>query len=162
MPTGKLHFGFLPHVTSVPANNVENGALYTFVPEQLEITGPFQCVRNPFDLSMAEIPVEAHRCLRFPDHLAFDVQQGDLCLLLGYPARRRSWELDRTRFTLKPTPLPYLGRVISTSRTHFSVRLSLKRVYRYGKRLQPSISLTALAAEAHSFYGAASRGWRES
>jgi hypothetical protein len=133
------------HVTAVPALNLAYGALYTFLPEQVEITGPFHSVNNPFDFSMAEIPVEPDRCLRFPDHLTFDVRQGDLCLLLGYPARRRSWEFDRTRFTLKPTPLPYLGHVISTSTTHFSVRLSPKRVYRHGKRLQRLYKLDGIS-----------------
>jgi hypothetical protein len=133
------------HVTAASALHPEYGALYSFLPEQVEITGPFHCVSSPFDLSMAEIPLEPDRCLRFPDHLAFDVRQGDLCLLLGYPARRRSWEFDRTRLTLKPTPLPYLGRVISTSTTHFSVRLSLKHVHRHGKGLQRLYKLDGIS-----------------
>jgi hypothetical protein len=133
------------HVTAVSVLRPEYGALYTFLPEQVEISGPFHCVSDPFDLSMAEVPVEPDRCLRFPDHLAFDVRQGELCLLLGYPARRRSWEFNRTRFTLTPTPLPYLGRVISTSTTHFSVRLSRKHVHRHGKRLQRLYKLDGIS-----------------
>ncbi len=109
------------------------GAFYTFVPEQIQIGGLNHHVTDPFDLSMTEIPATPPRSLRLPQHLAFDVQESELCLLIGFPARSKSWEFDHTRHTLRPAPLSYLGRVAKKSTARFSVRFDRKHLQRKGR-----------------------------
>lgn len=123
------------HVTCPPPDGTEYGALYSFLPEQLEITGPFISTPNPYDLSLVEIMASQRRCLRLPEHLAFDIREGELCLLFGFPARTRSWEFDHSRHSLKPTPLSYLGSVQSVSEGHFAVKLNPKRTQSKGKKV---------------------------
>lgn len=126
------------HITApltIPGAGDANGALYTFIPEQVEIVGVNLHVPDPFDLSMTEIPTATSGSLRLPQHLALDVQEGELCLLVGYPARSKSWQINQTKQTLRPAPLSYVGRVFKNTTGHFSVRFSRKHVYRSGNRL---------------------------
>ena len=69
------------HHVIPPSSNAE-GALYTFVPEQVELGGMKFYLPDPFDLSVIEIPQPTGRGLRLPQHLARDVREGELCLLL--------------------------------------------------------------------------------
>lgn len=127
------------HVTARSVTGEADGALYTFVPEQIEIGADGQdyyFLPDPLDLSMTELPgTDARRFLRLPQHLALDVKEGERCLLLGYPARSKSWELDQTRHTLKPDPLPFLNTVIKAAPEQFSIKLSRKHAYRRGKKV---------------------------
>jgi hypothetical protein len=124
------------HVTKDACLDNQGGVLYTFVPEQVEIHGVNNYVPDPFDLSMTELPPPSRRCLKLPQHLASDIRPGERCLVLGFPARSKSWEIDHSRRTLQPKPLPYLGAVYRSSPEQFSVRFSPKRTYRNGKKLQ--------------------------
>lgn len=126
------------HVTGThlpSSGSSPDSPLYALVPEQWEITGIHNYVGDPFDLSIVEIPATVRHSLRFPDHFAFETAKGELCLILGYPARSKSWQIDEKQFTLRPAPLSYLTKIFKTSESRFSVRLGLNNVYRRGKRL---------------------------
>jgi hypothetical protein len=133
---GKEYLLTAYHVTENACTHDEGGALYTFAPEQVEIMGVNNHVGDPFDLSMTALPPSSRRCLWLPRHLAFDIRQGELCLVLGFPGRSKSWDLDHSRHTLRPTPLSYLGTVFRSSPGRFSVRFSRKHTHRNGQRLQ--------------------------
>lgn len=124
------------HVTAEPLAEIEFGALYSYLPEQLELIGPALSVSDPFDLSLVEIPATARACLKLPQHLAFDVQDGERCLILGFPGRSKSWRLDQTGHTLRPTPLSYIGAVLNSSETHFSIGLNRKRIQSRGEKIR--------------------------
>jgi hypothetical protein len=132
--TGKEYLLTAHHVTEDACNSDEGGALYTFAPEQVEIMGVNNHVADPFDLSMTELPPPSRRCLKLPRHLAADIRQGELCLILGFPARAKSWNLDHAGHTLRPAPLPYLGTVFRNAPGRFSVRLGRKHTYRNGQK----------------------------
>lgn len=123
------------HVTENACTPGEGGALYTFAPEQLEITGVNNHVADPYDFSMTELPPSSRRCLRLPRQLASDVRQGELCLVLGFPARLKSWELNHAERILRPAPFSFLGTVLRHSPGRFSIGFSRKRAYRNGKKL---------------------------
>jgi hypothetical protein len=123
------------HVTEGACASHEGGALYIFAPEQIEIAGVNNHVPDPFDLSMTELPPPPRRCLQLPRHLAADIREGELCLVLGFPARSKSWQLDHARHSLRPAPLSYLGTVFRSSAGRFSVRLSRKHAHRNGRKL---------------------------
>jgi hypothetical protein len=132
---GKQHLLTANHVTSPPPDGFDCGALYSFLPEQLELTGPVIYTPNhPYDLCLVEIPASPRRCLRLPEHLAFDIREGELCLLFGFPARTRSWEFDRSRHSLRPSPLSYLSSVQGVSEGHFTVKMSSKRLQANGRK----------------------------
>lgn len=135
------------HHVIPPSSNAE-GALYTFVPEQVELGGMKFYLPDPFDLSVIEIPQPTGRGLRLPQHLARDVREGELCLLLGFPARSRSWEIDQSKQTLRPAPLSYISRVFKTTAAHFTVRFSRKHVYRNGKRIPRHGKLNGISGGA--------------
>lgn len=61
---------------------------------------------DPFDLSLTELPGPRGPSLRLPQHLALDVQKGERCLLLGYPAQSKSWDFDPRKQTIRPRALP--------------------------------------------------------
>jgi hypothetical protein len=92
-------------------------------------------VAEPHDLSMTELPPSPRQCLRLPRHLAFDIRPGELCLVLGFPARSKSWNLDHAMHTIRPAPFSYLGTVFRSSPGRFSIRFSRKHTYRSGERL---------------------------
>jgi hypothetical protein len=121
------------HVIAEPPDHEMFGALYSYLPEQVEITGPSLSALDPHDIGFVEIPQASRRCLRIPHHLAFDVREGERCLIFGFQARAKCWDLDNARHTLRPTPFSYLGVVSSTSATHFTMRLNPKEVQRDGK-----------------------------
>jgi hypothetical protein len=123
------------HVTAEPPPHVDFGALYTYVPEQLEIVGPIHSIPDPFDLSLAEISVAPAACLKLPQHLAFDVHEGEICLILGFPGRSKSWQFDQTRLTLRASPLSYVGVVLNASETRFSVRMNRKYIQSRGAKI---------------------------
>jgi hypothetical protein len=122
------------HVIEEPPPGTLYGALYTYLPEQVEIKGPALSALDPHDIALVEIPQGQRRCLRLPDHLAFDVREGEHCLIFGYQARDKCWDIDNARNTIRPTPFSYLGAVSHTSEAHFEVRLNPKQVQRHGKR----------------------------
>ena len=132
---GKEYLLTAYHVTENACSLDEGGALYTFAPEQVEIMGVHNHVADPFDLSLTELPPSSHRCLRLPHQLASDIRRGELCLVLGFPARSKSWDLDHVGDTLRPAPLSYLGTVFRSSPGRFSVRFSRKHAHRNGHRV---------------------------
>jgi hypothetical protein len=136
------------HVTARSVTGEADGALYTFVPEQVEIGADgqdYHYLTDPFDLSLTQLPGIRCRSLRLPQHLALDVQSGERCLLLGYPARSKSWDLDQTKHTLRPKPLPYMSNVFKATPERFSIRLSRKHVRRGGKEVQRIGKLNGLS-----------------
>ena len=123
------------HVTKNACTLQEAGALYTFAPEQVEILGVNNYADDPFDLSLTELSTPTSRCLKLPGHLAANIRQGELCLVFGYPARSKSWELNNLQHTLRPVPFSYLGSVFKTSPGRFTVRFSRRPISRNGKKL---------------------------
>lgn len=125
------------HVIAEPPQFVKYGALYTLLPEQFQLSGqPALSALDPHDIALVEIPQAQRRCLRLPQHLALDVRQGEVCLIFGYQARAKCWDIDNARHTLRPTPFSYLGGVSSTSDAHFSVRFNGNQAKRGGKSIQ--------------------------
>jgi len=133
------------HVTSSACASDPGGALYGFVPEQWEVEGTNHHVDDPFDLSVTELPPAPRRCLRLPRHLAPEIRPGELCLILGFPARSKSWEFNYFQHTLRPAPLSYLARVFRSEPGRFSVRFSSKRTYRNGKKLPQQAKLNGIS-----------------
>jgi hypothetical protein len=112
-----------------------NSPLYALFSERWEIGGVSHAIGDPFDISMTKMPVTSRKALRFPDHFAFDVTPGEACFVFGFPARSKAWNIDLRRFTLRPTPLTYLGSVYRLTFGGFSVKLSRKHVSSRGKKL---------------------------
>jgi hypothetical protein len=124
------------HVIAEPPQFVEYGALYTFLPEEFQLSGqPALSALDPHDIALVEIPQAQRRCLRLPQHLALDVRQGEVCLIFGYQARAKCWDIDNARHTLRPTPFSYLGAVSSTSDSKFTVRFNGSQAKRGGKSI---------------------------
>lgn len=139
------------HVTARNVTGDTEGALYTFAPEQTQIgvTGlDYHYVHDPFDLSLTELPGVHCRSLRLPEHLALDVREGELSLMLGYPAGSKSWEFDRAAHTLRPGLLPYLNEIHKTSLERFSVKLSRQHCRRAGSRVQRIGKLNGISGGA--------------
>ena len=121
------------HVTEKACVVNEGIVLYTFAPEQLEIKGVNNFFDDPFDLSMTEIPVALRQCLRLPQDFTLRTVEGELCLVLGFPARSKSWEFNQHERTLRPAPFSYLGKVFRRSPGRFSVKYSSELIGRRGK-----------------------------
>jgi hypothetical protein len=142
---GKEYLLTAYHVTKNACSLDEGGALYAFTPEQSEIMGVNNYVDDPFDLSMTELPPPSRRCLRLPRHLASDIRGGELCLVVGFPARSKSWQLDHSRHTLRPAPFSYLGSVFRTLAGRFSVRFSRNHVSPDGRKLPQTGKLNGIS-----------------
>jgi hypothetical protein len=123
------------HVTRPPEAGTEAGMLYTYLPEQTEILGTAYFIDDPYDLSTIAIPQGNRQCLQLPDHLAFDVRPGEICLVFGFQARSKCWDFDLNQNTFRPTPLAYLGTVLKTSDAHFTLRLNFENTSRGGRRI---------------------------
>jgi hypothetical protein len=120
----------------INADTDADSTLYTYAPEQIEISTGECFHSDPFDLSLTELPTASCPFLRLPQHLAFDIRKGERSLLVGFPARSKSWEIDQTMQTVKPAPLCYLSDVLKTYKERFSVVLSRKHVRCNGQKLQ--------------------------
>jgi hypothetical protein len=110
------------------------GALYSYIPEQVEIEGDVVTAANPIDLAIVPLKSASRSGLRIPEHLALDVKEGERCLFVGFPARPKSWDIDRSRQTLRPQPLAYMGTVRTPSVERFSIGFNQKQLYRSGAK----------------------------
>jgi hypothetical protein len=125
-----------PHITAQSQDEVPGGALYSYLPEQVKISGIIHSLPDPYDICLIEIPQGARDCLLLPDYVAPDVNVGEMCLLFGFPARDKNWKIDSPQLRWQAAPLSYLGTVYRKYDTSFTIRLSQKHVNRDGKRLQ--------------------------
>jgi S1-C subfamily serine protease len=57
------------HVIADPPAHELCVALYTFLPEQMQVTGPAVGALDPHDVALVQIPQSPRRCLRLPHHL---------------------------------------------------------------------------------------------
>ena len=113
------------------------GAPYSYIPEQVDIEGEVDIAGNPVDLAVIPLSSASRRGLRIPQHLALEVKKGERCLFVGFQARSKSWEIDSSRFTLRPRPLSYMGTVYDVRPERFSIRFSDKKLYRGGAKQNP-------------------------
>jgi hypothetical protein len=123
------------HVTKGALAPGEDGALYTFAPDQMEVMGINYSVDDPYDLSVTELPPPSRPCLQLPRQLASHIREGELCLVLGFPARSKSWEFDHAGRVLRPAPFAFIGTVTRISPGRFSVIFSRKHAHRNGRKL---------------------------
>ena len=110
------------------------GAPYSYVPEQVDIDGEVTVAADPIDLAIIRLSGPLQRGLQVPHHLALEVHEGERCLFVGFQARAKCWDIDPSRFTLRPRPLSYMGTVIKPSAERFSIRFNQKQLYRGGVR----------------------------
>src|SRR5262249_13019203 len=61
---------------------------------------------------------------------------GERSLLYGYPAREKSWDVDRAEGTIRPSSLPYLSDILKVSPERLIVKLNRKRCLREGGPIQ--------------------------
>ena len=124
------------HVIAEPPEFEKYGALYTFLPEQFQLSGqPALSALDPHDIALVEIPPAPRQSLRLPRHLALDVRQGERCLVFGYQLRAKCWDIDNASRTVRPTPFSYLGTVSSTSESNFTLRFNASQAKRGGKSI---------------------------
>lgn len=97
----KQYFLTAQHVIAEPSNRDFYGALYAYLPEEMPITGPAISAPDPYDIALVENPQGAARYLRLPRHMAFDVCDGEPCLIFGYQARAKCWNFDHTHRTFR-------------------------------------------------------------
>jgi len=109
--------------------------LYTFLPEQMQLTGPAVGALDPHDVALVQIPQSPRRCLRLPHHLTFVVRQRELCLVLGYQAREKCWEFDRVKHSVRPKPFSYLGVVSGITEGDFTLKLTRTQLKRDGQTI---------------------------
>jgi len=120
-----------------PAERV--GALYyAELSEFSELGGSCQYLEDPYDLNMTEISIGG-RFLRLPVDLALDVRDGERCLMYGFPARSKSWKIERWgrgEFALGSRPFSCIGTIYKASPLSFTIRVSLKQISFQRKKLQ--------------------------
>jgi hypothetical protein len=133
------------HVIADPPAHELCGALYTFLPEQMQVTGPAVGALDPHDVALVEIPQSPRRCLRLPHHLTFDVRQRELCLVLGYQAREKCWEFDRVRDSVRPKPFSYLGVVSGITEGHFTLKVTRTQLKRDGQPIPDAGKLNGIS-----------------
>ncbi|MFI5117508.1 MAG: hypothetical protein ACHP8B_12515 [Terriglobales bacterium] len=142
---GKPYLITANHVMAGHIDGSAKGAPYTYLPEQTEILGVIHSAPDPFDIALIELPNNAKRFLRMPQHLALELREGELCLFVGFQARSKSWEIDPNRNSLRPSPLSYLGRVSRPSTERFSIRFNQKQLQRGGGRRPPIGKLNGIS-----------------
>jgi hypothetical protein len=111
------------------------GAPYAYIPEQVEIEGQVRITPDPIDLAIIPLLCPTSRPgLPLPQYLALEVKERERCLFVGFQARPKSWNIDSSRLTVRPTPLSYMGTVLKPSAQRFSIRFNEKHLYRSGRR----------------------------
>lgn len=118
------------HVIKRPADQI-SGTLYTFLPELSEIIGHSIVADDPFDIALVEVSTPL-QCLRIPQHLALNVRERELCLVLGFQSRAKCWKFNHADKTMRASPFAYLGTVLRLSGNRLALKLSRKQIRRDG------------------------------